>query len=435
MDLHVLDVARATIKRITDFETGLTSPAPGPNGLMAVGFYGGQYRVFDIPSEDFLTLDERPAMLEPAAPAEPYPRESISLPAPAYNPYSLGNWRLETGTATAGTSAFGQGALLFSDILSDRNLLLSVGFFGSIQLTNAQLFYFDRSGRSEYGVGLFQNFTQQRDIEPPGFDQNIFYLERQFGAQGIWSYPFNAFTRMQVRVAFEGVQRSFLFPVDSSGNITQDVSLDGVRTWTADRGGYDLQTEASAVVGYDTTRYQFPLGAAGGGSFLVEFGGGYLPLRREPYGWSSFDAQYHLKIFRLGVLHFRLAAGVVGGSVFGHQFWLSSYDNLRAFYPSDIRLIGNVFAVTNLNLAIPLNGLIRVAFLNNINGIVGLDFGGVAGEAAHLWENRTLDWAFGADLGLGPFELRMEFASAIDLGNGVPNRGWVPNISLQYAYY
>jgi hypothetical protein len=435
MDLHVLDVATATIKRITDFDTGLTAPTPGPDGLMAVGFYAGQFRVFDVPAQDFLSLDERPAMLEPPAPAEEYPREAIPTQAPRYNPYTLGNWRLETGTATAGTAAFGQGALLFGDILSDRNVLLQFGYFGSLQLTNAEALYFDRSGRQEFGFGLFQNFTEQRDIVHPGFDQDVFYLERQFGGQATWSYPFNAFTRFQLRGTIEGVDRTFLFPVDSAGDITQVVPVEGVRTWNAQRAGYDLQGEVAAVIGYDTTRYQFPLGAAGGGSFLVEVGGGYLPLRLQPYGWSSFDAQYHLKIMKLGVLHFRLASGVAGGSVFGHQFWLSSYDNLRDYFPNDIRLIGNVYAVSNLNFAFPLDWLIRVAFLSNINGVVGLDFGSIAGRPVDLWANRTLDWAFGADLGLGPFEVRLEFADAINLGNGVPNRGWVPNVSLQYAYY
>ena len=57
------------------------------------------------------------------------------------------------------------------------------------------------------------------------------------------------------------------------------------------------------------------------------------------------------------------------------------------------------------------------------------------------WANRTADYVLGVNLGLGPFELRVQFAHGIDVGglipepdeNGRPN--WVPNISLRYVYY
>jgi hypothetical protein len=435
MDLHLFDASTGTIKRITDFATGLTAPAPGPDGLMAVGFYGGQYRVFDVPAREFLALDERPAMVDPPKAAPDPPNEPIPENAPAYDPYTLNSWRLENGTAALGSSSFGQGALLFGDMLSDRNLLVQVGLYGSLQLTNALLFYFDKSGRQQYGVGIFHNFVERRDISPPSPLTDALFLQREFGAQGIWGYPFSSFARVQAHAAIEGVQRSFLYPINPSGSISNEVPLDAVRTWNSTTSGYDLQAEASVVIGLDDTRYAFPIGAIGGGSLLVELGGGYLPLRGAPYGWTSFDAQYHWKILSLAVFHLRLSGGDAGGTALGHQFWLSSYDSLRIYQAFDVRLIGSAFLVSNLNLDIPLDGLIRVAFLSTIKGVVGIDIGSVAPQANDLWASRTMCWVLGADLGLGPFELRVQFANAIDLGNGVPNRGWVPNISLQYAYF
>ena len=44
-------------------------------------------------------------------------------------------------------------------------------------------------------------------------------------------------------------------------------------------------------------------------------------------------------------------------------------------------------------------------------------------------------------LGLGPFELRVQFAHGVDIGGLIPERDdngnstWVPNISLHSAYF
>jgi hypothetical protein len=52
-----------------------------------------------------------------------------------------------------------------------------------------------------------------------------------------------------------------------------------------------------------------------------------------------------------------------------------------------------------------------------------------------------MDYVLGVNFGLGPFELRVQFAHGIDIGGLVPekdnngNPTWVPNISLHYAYF
>jgi hypothetical protein len=57
------------------------------------------------------------------------------------------------------------------------------------------------------------------------------------------------------------------------------------------------------------------------------------------------------------------------------------------------------------------------------------------------WANRTADYVLGVNLGLGPFELRVQFAHGIDIGGIIPETDengrptWVPNISLHYVYY
>ena len=52
-----------------------------------------------------------------------------------------------------------------------------------------------------------------------------------------------------------------------------------------------------------------------------------------------------------------------------------------------------------------------------------------------------MDYVLGVNFGLGPFELRVQFAHGVDVGGIIPERNddgspaWVPNISLHYAYF
>lgn len=435
-DLHLLDVPAGQMKRITDFVTGLTAPGPGPKGLMAIGFHGGMFQVFDVPMKAYLALDERPAMEGPLASAREHPEEVMPADVPGYDPFKASNWRLENGVAAIGTTSVGQGALLFGDVLSDRSAILQLAMYGSPSLTDAYGFFMDRSGRAILGAGAFHTFTQRRDPNAPGFGRDVLYLQREFGLTGLWSFPFDTFTRLEARGVVQGVDRNFQFPVEPAGYAGYEISTTGLRTWESARGGLDLEGLVSLRFGYDTTRYRFPGGAFGGGSFLVDVGGGVLPLRGAFHRYASFDTQFHQRLLGPTVLHLRAAGGWSGGSVFGRQFFLSSYDNLRMFTVNDSRLLGAAYAVANADLEIPLDAVVALALVSNIKGIVGLDFGGVASHPQDLWNARALAWVLGANLGLGPFEVRLHFARAIVINPEVPlNSGWTPNVSLRYAYF
>lgn len=436
-DLQLYDGPAGKVTRLTDFVTGLSAPAPGPKGLMALGFYGGQFRIFDVPTDQLLSLDERPARGaggEMAA-AAALPEEPIPPDADEYQPFARRNWRLENGVAAIGTYSVGQAALLFGDVLSDRNVILQVAMFGSPSLTDATAFYLDKSQRQVFGFGPFHTFTQRRDTSAPGFGNDVFYLQREFGLSGLWSYPFDTFTRVEARAVAQGVKREFQFPLDAEGFMTTAIDLDSLRTWRAEHGGYDLEALASLRLGYDTTRFRYPGGPFGGGSFLVEGGAGYLPLRAATHGYATADAQYHQRILGFSTLHLRVAAAVSGGSVFGRQFFLSSYDNLRNYAVNDRRLLGTTYAVTNADLAVPLDTIVKLVLVSNVEGVLGLDFGGVASDVHELWSHRTFAFVLGFNLGLGPFEIRVHFARPVNIGGVVQQDGWVPNISLRYAYF
>src|SRR5207248_9905307 len=182
--------------------------------------------------------------------------------------------------------------------------------------------------------------------------------------------------------------------------------------------------------------------------------------RREAEGIFAYlqtDGIQSFKIVGRSKLDIRAAMGFAQGSRFGRRFYLSSFDNLRGFRWGDSRLLGDGYYVGQAEFQFPLDVLIRFAFFSGITGVVGFDFGGVVdtSRAQHdypdmsktraalkeAWANRTADYVLGVNLGLGPFELRVQFAHGIDVGGVIPetdqngNTTWVPNISLHYVYY
>jgi len=438
-DLHLYGAVTHRVARITDFVTMLTAPSPGPRGLMALGFHGGRYRIFDVPTETLLALDERPAIVGVPEPPAPFPQEPIPPQAEAYHPYRSANWKLENGVAAVGAAAggqVGQGALLFGDVLGDRNVLVQLGVYGSLSLTDALAFFVNRSGRQVWGGGPFHTFTQRREPDAPGLNADVLYLQREFGLTGLWSYPFDTFTRFEVRGAVQGELRSFEGLVDpTTGGLDLRVPLAGLRAWDAARGGLDYEGLAAVRLGFDTTRYRFPGGAFGGMSALAEVGGGYLPSRGQVHRYATADAQYHYRFFGWPVLHLRAAAGASGGSAFARQFFLSSYDNLRQFYVSDRRLLGTDYMVGNADLHLPLDAVVKLAIFSTITGVIGADFGSVSERIGDLWPTRSMSFVLGFNLGLGPFEVRVHFAKPIDVGGIRLPPDWVPNVSLRYLYF
>jgi hypothetical protein len=465
-------------RRITDFATALGHPALSPSGIYAVGFYGARYRMFEVATPDLLALDEQdaipPIYAESQAHPQGFPDEPIPLQAPHYNPYDVGkNWRIEGGGAViggvgVGLAPVGQGAVVFSDVLNDRSFLANLAIYGSFDLTDALAFYIDRSERLSWGVGLFNTFQQGRDVRFPSVDKcgqpvagpqgnacQVFYLQKQYGVIGLLSYPFSTFSRFEGTARVQGVNRSLLENGILDANYVPttlpESELARIR-------GFSPNLELTGTWGWDTTRFG-PAGTIGGTSLLVELGSGVLPGQGADalYAFAQTDAIQTLRVIGRSKLWLRAALGLAQGSRFGRTFYLSSFDNLRGFRFNDARLLGDGYYVSQAEFAFPLDVLVRIAFFSNITGIVGVDFGGVfqtstayrnyprfghlRAAATEAWANRTMDYVLGANFGLGPFELRVQFAHGIDVGGIVPERDsngdptWVPNISLRYAYF
>jgi WD40-like Beta Propeller Repeat len=479
-DLWFLQNGR--IKRLTDFPTGISHPGLGPSGVYGMAVYGARSRLFETLTADMLSLDEQDAI--PSAYVAtvdkpmPFGDEVIPMQNKTYNPYAVAeNWRVEGGGASIGGAGFGgapvgSGGVLFADVLRDRTTLVNFAIYGSFNLTDALAFYVDKSERLVWGLGVFHTFEQGRDTQFPSAQtcfqpltvQNlgqacqVIYLQTETGLEGLLSYPLSTFGRVEGSVRLMGVQRSFFdnFAYDRFGSPIANLPASDL----AQIKGGDPEGTAQVSYGWDTTRYG-PGGAIGGTSFEATLGAGDLPTRGND-GFFAFFQEDLIQSIRLvgrSKIDLRVASGLAQGSRFGRRFFLSSFDNLRGFQFGDARLLGDGYYVGQAELQIPLDIIIRFAFFSGITGVVGWDFGGVfdtnrakqdyAGQnysAAHAalaeaWANRTADYVLGVNFGLGPFELRVQFAHGVDVGGLIPQTDqnghptWVPNISLHYAYF
>ena len=475
-DLWFLQNGR--IKRVTDFATALSHPGLSPDGLYGVAFYGARFRLFETHTSAMLSVDEQdaipPSYLATIDKPQPFPDEPIPQNAPSYDPYSVAkNWKVEGGGAAIGGAGVGfapvgSGGVLFADVLRDRTALINLAIYGSFDLTDALAFYVDKSQRLTWGIGAFHTFQQGRDTQFPSASQcygpglntgaacEILYLQREFGVEGLLSYPLSTFSRVDASARLMGVTRSFFdnFAYDRFGQPLANVPASDL----AEIRGSDPQGEINLAYGWDTTRYG-PGGATGGRSLMVQFGAGDIPTRGVDglYTYVQGDAIQTFRIIGRSKFNIRAAVGAAQGSRFGRRFYLSSFDNLRGFRWGDSRLLGDGYYVGQAELQFPLDVLIRFAFFSGITGVVGFDFGGVVDSnhaiqsrrgtgytklhaiVEEAWQGRTADWVLGVNLGLGPFELRVQFARNIDIGGLVPTDSgrpeWVPNISLHYVYF
>ena len=477
-DLWFLQNGR--IKRITDFATGLSHPGLSPNGVYGVAFYGARFRLFEVLTPAMVAVDEQdaipPSYLATLDQPQGFPDEGIPRDAPVYSPLDVGkNWRVEGGGAAiggagVGAAPVGSGGVLFADIMRDRSAVINLAIYGSFDLTDALAFYVDKSNRLVWGVGAFHTFQQGRDTQFPSGRQcyqpltpqnqgvacEVLYLQQETGAEGLLSYPLSTFSRLEGSARLMGVQRSFFdnFAYDRFGSPSANIpaaDLDQIR-------GFDPQAEVSGSYGWDTTRYGQG-GAIGGTSFIATLGAGDLPSRGKDgfFTYLQTDAIQTFQVLGRSHLDIRAAAGAAQGSRFGRRFYLSSFDNLRGFRFGDARLLGDGYYIGQAEFQFPLDVLIRFAFFSGITGVVAFDFGGVVDSnraqqnhadssklhaaLSDAWRNRTADYVLGVNLGLGPFELRVQFAHGVDVGGLLPetdaNGGptWVPNISLHYVYF
>ncbi|HHO54059.1 MAG TPA: tolB protein precursor protein [Deltaproteobacteria bacterium] len=425
--------------RLTDLPTGAFDPQPGPDGgLWALVQHAGRLRPILLEA-DAMQLSDGSGELGAAGPPVQLPTRSLS-DASRYRPLDPRNWGIDGGFAALGAGAggvYGQLYLSASDRLRDHAVVLAAQAYGSLELTDAQLLYLNQHGRITWGAGPFHGLRFRVDSS---IDTDLLFQsgERFYGGLASARYPLDRYVYLQLDQALGGVSY-FLFDWDEE--LLADPELNGagrdlLPEWEAANPFPRWQSESTLRVGLDTTRYHPKTGPVAGLTALFEATYGVQPFDEQQYGSLRLDVQQYLPVPLIagGNLGLRASGATSGLGGYARGYWLSSYDTLRAYTWGDPDLLGRHYWFSNAELQLPLDALLRFALASSVEGVAGLDFGGVSDELDQLWERRVLDGALGSNFILGPLVLRLHFARAIDIGAPLPqsNSPWVTNFSISW---
>ncbi|WP_342380827.1 tolB protein precursor protein [Myxococcus stipitatus] len=437
-DLHEL-MADGRIVRRTDLTTGVFEPGPGPEGSLWMLFHvSGERKPAVLRPPRMLALDVAPE--PPPEPPNPLAVRPLT-DALAYQPFARQNLEFGPifGFAGAGGGGFvGQLFAAASDKMRDHQFILTLAVYGSFDLTDGYLLYINDEGRTTKGGGLFQSLRFR--VDQTFDDLPVFFTsaERYFGAVGSLRYPLSTFLFVQADLSLGGTKyflddptEFYLFFPDRN-----EANRELLSVWNAKNKAIRFQMELSGQIGYDSLKYHYATGPLSGSSVLLETTLGAQPFDDQAYGNFRLDAERYFPIYGRTNLFLRGGAGTTLGGRYARSYFLSSFDTLRGVNFGDERwLLGRHFAYSTLELQLPLNDIIRVAFLSDLEAVAGIDVGGVGNSSRDLWNHRVLDAAVGVNVALGPLLMRLHFARPLDIGAkaGKPDSGWVTNFSLGIA--
>ncbi|MEN0064806.1 MAG: tolB protein precursor protein [Myxococcota bacterium] len=425
-------------RRLTDLPTGAFDPQPGgEDAVWTLVQHSGRLTPARLPNLKQITRPDTGAS-GASGPPVAFPTRELDDAKP-YRAASLRNWQLDGGFAAIGAGPggiFGQLYLSASDRLRDHAFVLSAQAYGTPELTDVLALYLNQHARISWAAGPFHQlrFRVDQSVDTDTFFQSG---ERFYGGQLSLRYPLDRFMYLQTDLALGGVSY-FLFDDGAFliSPITTNLDDDLRSRWTEANTFPRFQAEATGRFGIDTTRYHPKTGPVAGASVLLEGSIGSQPFNGEMYGSARLDLQQYLPLPLISGanLSLRASGGTSGLGTYARGFWLSSYDTLRAYQWGDPALLGRHYWFGNAELQVPLDALLRVALASGIEGVGGLDFGGVADDVGSLWDRRVLDVAVGSNVLVGPLVLRLHWARAIDIGAPLPEtrRPWVTNFSISW---
>jgi hypothetical protein len=436
-DLHELRPDGSIVRR-TDVVTGVFEPGPGPEGSVWLLYHqSGERRPSVLRPSKMLSLPLAAAAQPPAPPAPMAVRPLDE--AEHYQPFAGKNIEVGPIFGFAGAGAggfFGQVFATASDRMKDHALVFNLAVYGSFELSDGILLYINQESRTTWGTGLFQSLRFR--LDDTFRDENVAFFsgERYFGAVGSVRYPFNSFLYAQGDLTLGGT--TYFLTADTAFRLNNpafnNAGRDLYTPWLQANEAMRVQSELTAQVGYNTIRYHYATGPLSGTSVLTEASLGVQPFNEELYTNLRLDLERYFQVYGRTNLMFRAAGGSAFGGRYARSYFLSSFDTLRGVnFGDDEWLLGRNFAYSTAELQVPLNEIIRVAFLSDLEAIAAVDVGGVGNSAERLWNRRTLNWVLGLNIALGPMLMRLHFARPVDIGAGKPDPGWVTNFSFGLA--
>jgi hypothetical protein len=440
---NLYELGDRVVVRRTDLAGGLYDPSPGTGGdAYALLHRGAERRMVRLPRAGWADGPSTSVGQDTRVP-HVVPRLALDGAQP-YDATALRNWEFNNLMGFLGISGtYVAGAVIASasDRLRNQAVIASVYAYGSLQLTDGFLLYVNQAHRTTVGVGPFQSVRLRFDTTFPEIAAPWVSFERFYGGQVTLRYPFSRFAFLQGDLQLGGAE-AFLGP-DGEAYL-QDGAATGAGqdlrgAWHARNGGHTPQAATVLTLGYDTVGYNRATGPFLGSALLLELAAYHRPLQRAAFGTARLDGAHFFPLVSSANFFIRGGAGASLGGHLARQFYLSSFDTLRAVPFGGGRgslqyLLGRDYYFATAELQLPLSAIIRVILLSNLEGIVGLDFGGAGDTWRAALEHRVLDLALGVNLGLGPLVFRLHFARPFDIGVPLPLVGWNINASLGWLY-
>lgn len=110
----------------------------------------------------------------------------------------------------------GQAYFIFTDYLGNNQFYIATDLVNTIDQSNVQFFYFYNRKRTNFGIGLFhtKNYYSQTS--------DVFFSDRFYGMQGIISYPFSTFSRIELVGSQFFIDREYNYIYTSTPRIFGD---------------------------------------------------------------------------------------------------------------------------------------------------------------------------------------------------------------------
>lgn len=217
-DMYVYSLAAKRVVRRTDFLGGVYYPTFSRDGRRLVLAYYDNYG-WDIAciKDPLTSLPLRTeTLLTAERDTETYRETGLDESrVKPYSPklsadYAIGGASYTVGEGLA--SAEGSIDVSFSDELGNNNLYLTTDVVGDVLNSDFSLYWLDLRHRLQDGVGISQQFDY-------GYYDTLgsIYRQRDLGISGLFSYPFDKFTRLEFDPSIFARQFQ-LFPVNVPGD-------------------------------------------------------------------------------------------------------------------------------------------------------------------------------------------------------------------------
>jgi hypothetical protein len=458
------------VSGITPLTPALTVAAAAPQLLFTV--YGeDKYTVYAIETPEKLTgqlttaPDRDGAVLPPytrkpgrvaellASPAEGLPPATDTPQEEEYDA-SLGLDMVGQPTVGAGIDRFGAYAagglsFLFSDMLGNHQLGVSMQVTSRIEEIGGSVFYINRSSRWNWGIigestpyvygGFAQGITTGPGGNPVFAEQEERVTQTNRGASAIAQYPFSRAHRVEFqagarRISYDRELRTRYYSLNS-GQLIDDIEEDLPRP-----DALNL-SESSAALVYDSSvfgvaspilgqryrlEYQQSVGSLNYGSVLLDYRRYFMPVRPFTFAFRG--------------MHFGRYGGD-GDDIRLTPLYLGDYGLVRGYHvdsfeanecglgpscPAFDQLIGSRLALVNAEMRAPLLGLFNP---NRMYGGVPVEVA-VFADAGVAWtksvkvSDRDIVRSVGVGLRFNAFGYvigEFDYVKPIDR----PDRGWI----------